>query len=102
LLWGLLGAAVASVVAAVIAAVVSFTIGFIRFDLQVPWAHTVRIALASAAMGATLMLLPTAHSIALLIGYVGLGAVVFMASLALLSLRWLIRLRASRRLSAAE
>ena len=102
LLWGLLGAAVASVVAAAIAAVVSFTIGLIRFDLQVPWAHTVRIALASAAMGATLMLLPTAHSIALLIGYVGLGAVVFMASLALLSVRWLMRLRASRRLSAAE
>jgi O-antigen/teichoic acid export membrane protein len=102
LLWGLLGAAVASVAAAAIAAVVSFAIGFIRFDLQVPWAHAVRIALASTAMGATLMLLPTAHNIPLLVGYVGLGAAVFMVSLALLSLRWLMRVRASRRLSAAE
>jgi hypothetical protein len=58
--------------------------------------------LASTAMGATLMLLSTAHSIPLLIGYVGLGAVVFTASLALLSLPWLMRVRASRRLSAAE
>jgi O-antigen/teichoic acid export membrane protein len=96
LLWGLVGAAIASVAAATVAAVVSFALGFIRFDLQVPWAHIVRIALASTAMGAALTLLPTAQSIPFLLGYVGLGVTAFTASLALLSLPWLLRMRASR------
>jgi len=102
LLWGLSGAAIASVVAAAIAALVSFVLALVRFHLQVPWAHIARIGLASAVMGAALTLLPTARNIPLLVGYVGLGITVFVVSLALLSLPWLMRVRASRRLSAAE
>jgi O-antigen/teichoic acid export membrane protein len=102
LLWGLLGAAIASVAAAAIAALVSFALALVRFHLQVPWAHIARIGLASTVMGAALTLLPIAHNIPLLVGYVGIGVAVFAMSLALFSLPWLMRVRASRRLSAAE
>lgn len=103
LLWGLLGAASASAAAAAIAALASFSIGLVQFRLQVPWAHATRIALASAAMAASLSLLPQAHGVPLLIGHVGFGAAVYLLVLTLLSLPWLLRLRAARStLSAAE
>ena len=102
LLWGLMGAAAASAAAAAIAALASFALGLVRFRLQVPWAHATRIALASAAMASCLSLLPEARNIPLLIGTVGFGAAVYVLVLTLLSLPWLMRLRASRRLSAAE
>jgi O-antigen/teichoic acid export membrane protein len=102
LAWGLVGAAVASAAAAAIAAVASLGLAVVRFRLRVPWAHATRIALASTAMAACLSLLPDARNIALLICYVGLGAAVYLLVLILLSLPWLMRLRASRRLSAAE
>ena len=101
--WGLLGAVAASVAAAIIAASTSFAVGLTRFQLQVPWLHTLRIALAAAAMAAALSLLPEARNIPLLIGSVGVGAAAYALVLALLSLPWLLRLRASRtKLSAAE
>jgi O-antigen/teichoic acid export membrane protein len=102
LLWGLVGAAAASAAAAAIAALASFALGLIRFRLQVPWAHATRIALASAAMATCLSLLPEARNIPLLIGTIGFGAAVYILILTLLSLPWLMRLRAGRRLSAAE
>ncbi len=103
LLWGLVGAAIASVAAALIAALVSFTLGFVRFQLQVPWAHLLRIALASAAMGMSLMMLPRAHGIALLIAYVALGVAIYLLGLALLYLPWLRRTLGGRsKLTPAE
>jgi O-antigen/teichoic acid export membrane protein len=102
-LWGLVGAAGASVAAAIIAALVSFALGLVRFHLQVPWIHATRIALAAVAMGAALSQLPQARNIAMLVGSVAFGAAVYVLVLALLSLPWLMRLRAQReRLSAAE
>lgn len=103
LLWGLVGAAAASVAAAFIAALVSFLLGFVRFQLQVPWTHIARIALASAAMDAGLIALPQARNLAVLIAYVGLGAAIYLAGLALLYFPWLKRTIGSRsKLSAAE
>ena len=103
LLWGLVGAAIASVAAALIAALVSFMLGFVRFQLQVPWTHLLRIALASAAMGASLMMLPRAHNIALLIAYVALGVAIYLLGLALLYLPWLRRTIGGRsKLTPAE
>ncbi|MDQ8729769.1 lipopolysaccharide biosynthesis protein [Bradyrhizobium sp. LHD-71] len=103
LIWGLMGAAMASVAAAAIAALVSLLLGATRFHLQVPWSHLVRIALASTAMGAGMMMLPHARSIAFLIVYVGLGAAIYLLSIGLLYLPWLLRRVGGRvKLSAAE
>jgi O-antigen/teichoic acid export membrane protein len=101
--WGLVGAAGASAAAAIMAAITSFAVGLTRFQLQVPWLHALRIALAAAAMAAVLSLLPEAGSIPLLIGSVGVGAAVYALVLVLVSLPWLLRRnRRSPTLSAAE
>jgi O-antigen/teichoic acid export membrane protein len=104
LTWGLVGAAGASVAAAAVAALVSFMLGFVRFKLQVPWAHIARIALAAAAMGGGLIMLPRTTSVSYLVGYVALGVTIYLLALALLYSPWLVRTIAARRskLSAAE
>jgi O-antigen/teichoic acid export membrane protein len=101
--WGLVGAALASVAAAVIAAITSFAVGLVRFHLQVPWLHALRIGFAAAAMAGALALLPDARTIPLLAASVAVGAAAYALVLTLLSLPWLMRLRTNRtKLSAAE
>jgi O-antigen/teichoic acid export membrane protein len=103
LLWGLVGAAAASVAAALVAALVSFALGLVKFRLRAPWAHLARIALAAAAMGGGLMMLPHAHNVGFLIAYIALGAAIYLAALALLYFPWLMRAHQDRsKLSAAE
>jgi O-antigen/teichoic acid export membrane protein len=103
LLWGVVGAAIASVAAALIAALVSFLLGSIRFELRLPLSHLARITLASAVMGAGLIMLPRADGVAFLVGYVGLGVAIYLVSLALLYSPWLLRTMGRRsKLSAAE
>lgn len=103
LAWGITGAAVASVAAAIVAATVSLLLGLLRFQLQVPVGHLIRIALSAAAMGAGLLMMPRAPSIIALVAYVGLGAAIFLLGLALVYSPWLLRTLARRsKLTAAE
>jgi O-antigen/teichoic acid export membrane protein len=90
--WGLAGVAGATVAAAFAAATVSFTIGFSRFDLRLPVAHLVRIALATIAMSALLRIFPEARSMTVLAGHVAAGAAIYFAALALLYAPSLLRI----------
>jgi O-antigen/teichoic acid export membrane protein len=103
LAWGLFGAAAASAAAAMTAAIVSVAIATLGFHLRLPLMHLLRIAVAAAAMAATLTVLPAAHGIPSLIAYVGVGIATYALTLALLYLPWLWRTsRRTARLSAAE
>jgi O-antigen/teichoic acid export membrane protein len=101
--WGLVGAAAASVVAGTLAAIVSFTLGLLKFRLLIPLAHLVRVVLASGTMAAALVLLPQARHVAVLLGYIAFGTVIYLAALAVLYGPWLLRAIGRRtNLSAAE
>lgn len=82
--WGIVGGAVATVVAASAAAIASFAIGFSQFSLTLPFSHLIRIALATAAMGAILRLIPQAANFVALAAHIAAGAVAYVAILALL------------------
>jgi O-antigen/teichoic acid export membrane protein len=103
LLWGLVGAAAASVGAGTLAAMVSFAMGLMKFRLQIPWLHLLRIVLAAGAMAAALFLLPQARHIAVLLGYIAFGAAIYLAVLGVLYGPRLLRAISRRtNLSAAE
>jgi O-antigen/teichoic acid export membrane protein len=103
LLWGLVGAAAASVGAGTLAAMVSFAMGLMKFRLQIPWLHLLRIVLAAGAMAAALFLLPQACHIAVLLGYIAFGAAIYLAVLGVLYGPRLLRAISRRtNLSAAE
>ena len=80
LLWGLVGAAIASVAAALIAALVSFMLGFVRFQLQVPWAHldAHRAGIRRNGRRPDRCCRARATS-SLLIAYVGFGVAIYLA-----------------------
>jgi O-antigen/teichoic acid export membrane protein len=101
--WGLVGAAAASVVAGTLAAIVSFAMGLMKFRLQIPWLHLLRIVLASGAMATALFFLPQARHIAALLGYIAFGAAIYLGALgALYGPRLLRAISRRTKLSAAE
>lgn len=98
--WGLVGAAIASIVAATMAAVVSIGLGLKLFRLQIPVLHSIRIALACAAMGLLLTRLPAATTTLWLLLHVAAGVAAYCAALALAYSPWLVQ-RMRRRASIA-
>jgi O-antigen/teichoic acid export membrane protein len=82
--WGIVGGAVATVIAAGAAAAASFAIGVSRFGLTLPLGHLARIALATTAMGAALLIMTPAMGAAMLAAHIATGAAVYLAALALL------------------
>jgi hypothetical protein len=55
---GLVGACLGCLVAHAIAAIITFLFVTRRFLLPVPWGHLVRVAFATAAMAASLLVVP--------------------------------------------
>jgi O-antigen/teichoic acid export membrane protein len=90
--WGLVGAAGATVVAALAAAIVSFAIGFSQFGLSLPLNHLAPVAIATTAMAALLSNLPKPSSLIVLAGHITAGVVVYIALLALLYAKSLLRM----------
>jgi len=91
LLWGILGAAVASVAATLTAAILSFSIGFVRFRLIVPFVHLIRISIAAMVMAAALTVITPARDLLSLILHIALGGCIYAAVLALCYAPWLVR-----------
>ncbi|MEH6413492.1 lipopolysaccharide biosynthesis protein [Pseudomonas sp. CGJS7] len=92
---GLSGAAWGAFAAVSIGAALSFYIAVRRLGMPMPYAHLLRIGLATAAMAAALSLLPPLSGWAALLGAVALGGAVYAATLALSYRGHWGRLRAS-------
>ena len=82
--WGPVGGAVATVIATSTAAVISFSVGLSVFGLRPATSHLVRIAIATAAMGAALALMPPAGRALAVALHIGLGVAVYATALAFL------------------
>ncbi|MBQ8103195.1 MAG: polysaccharide biosynthesis C-terminal domain-containing protein [Afipia sp.] len=94
--WGIIGGAVATVIAAAAAAITSFAIGFSQFNLTLPLGHLFRIAIATAAMGAALRLMPEAANFISLAAHVASGAAIYSVVLVLLYAPLMFRMLRAR------